>query len=98
MPLFDFKKHPGGESITPYAATEDDRKMLTGQNAEILRLLREGPQTNVRLAGVSLKYTSRISDLRAWLRVNEPGTSIACARLEGGLTSYSLVSRGVSSR
>ena len=41
-----------------------DRKRLTGQNLAILERLRQGPATNGELAGISLKYTSRISDLR----------------------------------
>lgn len=42
-----------------------ERPRLTGQNAAILRRLERGPATNRELAGISLKYTSRISDLRA---------------------------------
>ena len=42
----------------------DERPRLTGQNAEILARLRCGPATNRELARISLKYTSRISDLR----------------------------------
>lgn len=34
------------------------------QCAEILAMLQAGPASNVMLAGLALKYTSRISDLR----------------------------------
>ncbi|NLX57310.1 MAG: hypothetical protein GXY58_19545 [Planctomycetaceae bacterium] len=42
-----------------------ERPRLTGQNAAILERLKRGPATNRELAAISLKYTSRISDLRA---------------------------------
>ncbi len=44
---------------------ESDVQRLTGQNALILARLRQGPATAAELAQISLKYTSRISDLRA---------------------------------
>jgi hypothetical protein len=39
-------------------------KRLSTQNAQILARLTRGPATNKELSGLSLKYTSRISDLR----------------------------------
>ena len=42
-----------------------ERKRLTGQNAAILARLEQGAATNHELAALSLKYTSRLSDLRA---------------------------------
>jgi len=39
-------------------------RRLSGQNAAILQRLQQGPATNQELAQMSLKYTSRISDLR----------------------------------
>lgn len=39
-------------------------RRLTGQNADVLRALRRGPQSASALAAIALKYTSRISDLR----------------------------------
>lgn len=62
----------------------DDRPRLTGQNAAILERLRRGPATNRDLAEISLKYTSRVSDLRA------AGYRIACERRPGGLSIYTL--------
>lgn|GEM_PF-2515258 len=41
-----------------------DAKRLSGQNAAVLARLRAGPATNAELAGIALKYTSRVSDLR----------------------------------
>lgn len=52
---------------------------------KILARLREGPATNAELAELSLKYTSRISDLRARSYV------IECKRHgRGGITTYQL--------
>ncbi len=42
----------------------EERPRLTGQNAAILVRLRQGHATNAELAAISLKYTSRVSDLR----------------------------------
>lgn len=44
---------------------KDERPRLTGQNLAILERLQRGPATNRELAAISLKYTSRVSDLRA---------------------------------
>jgi len=77
--------------IQPHFADCRDRPRLTGQNARILARLREGPATNVELAEISLKYTSRVSDVRAYLRPR--GEDIVCARGPGGLNSYRIVER-----
>lgn len=53
-----------------------DYKRLRGQCGAILALLREGPATNAQLAGIALKYTNRISDLRA------DGHVITCERMK----------------
>lgn len=45
--------------------TETEELRLKGQNLRILERLQEGPASNKELAQISLKYTSRISDLRA---------------------------------
>jgi hypothetical protein len=65
-------------------AEPQDRPRLTGQNATILHLLRMGPCTNVELNRVSMKHTSRISDLRA------AGYKVICHRGKGGLNVYEL--------
>jgi hypothetical protein len=45
--------------------SEQDAKRLNRQCQAILDRLREGPATSYEMAGLALKYTSRISDLRA---------------------------------
>ena len=65
----------------PHVAAADTKR-LTGQNATILHLLQMGPVTNVELNRVSMKHTSRISDLRA------AGYRIECERGKGGLNTY----------
>jgi hypothetical protein len=67
----------------PHVAT-GDTKRLTGQNASILAVLQAGSATNVMLARISLKYTSRISDLRA------AGYRIKCERCGDGVNLYTL--------
>lgn len=63
-----------------------DRPRLGGQNAAILALLESKPEvSNAELAGISLKYTGRISDLRA------AGHAIKITRREGGTRFYSLI-------
>ncbi len=61
-----------------------DRPRLSGQNAAILARLKSGPETNLTLAKISLKYTSRLSDLR------KHGHRIRCDRLGGGVCLYTL--------
>jgi len=61
-----------------------DEPRLTGQNAAIFARLKRGPATNAELAAISLKYTSRISDIRAH------GYRIECRRGEGGVNVYVL--------
>jgi hypothetical protein len=51
---------PCDPSVAPVEA-----KRLSKQSAAILDRLRQGPATNVALAAIALKYTSRVSDLRA---------------------------------
>ena len=63
---------------------DEDRTRLRGQNAAILARLRYGPATNAQLAGLSLKYTARISDLRA------AGYTVVCDRQPGGVCIYRL--------
>jgi hypothetical protein len=63
---------------------KEDAPRLAGQNLAILERLRQGPATNKELAEMSLKYTSRLSDLRA------NGFTVKCERKTGGLTVYTL--------
>lgn len=57
---------------------------LTSQNERLLKLLQHSPRTNVELASIAKKYTSRISDLR------RHGHIIQCDFIdrETGLTQY----------
>lgn len=43
----------------------EEKARLSRQCAEILGRLQQGPVTNLELSRIALKYTSRISDLRA---------------------------------
>ena len=73
--------------IDPHVEAEEVPR-LSGQNAAILALFRAAPRrrvTNLKLAQIALKYTSRVSDLRA------AGYHIELVqRLEGGVTVYEL--------
>jgi hypothetical protein len=81
-----FEKY--AEKVTPPPIDPNvepaDEPRLVGQNAEILSRLRRGPMTNDELAEFSLKYTSRISDLR------NAGHTIKAARQSGGTWLYTL--------
>ncbi len=65
--------------------TQEDQVRLSRQCQQILTRLQAGPATNAQLSEISLKYTGRISDLRA------AGYTIECKRGEGGLNVYRLV-------
>jgi len=71
-------------SLLDYRVPPEDQPRLSRQCALILERLRQGPATNAELAGTSLKYTSRVSDLR------RAGYAIDCERLKDGLTRYTL--------
>jgi hypothetical protein len=75
-----------GPGLAPRDPNADPRDVprLTGQNAAILARLRRGPATSGELAALSLKYTGRISDLRA------AGYTIDAKRLAGGGSRYTL--------
>lgn len=62
--LFDRFNPPPAPSDT-HVTDRVEQKRLTGQNAKILARLQQGPATNRELAAISLKYTSRLSDIRA---------------------------------
>lgn len=67
-----------------------ERPRLSGQNRAILELLERGPATNRELAAISLKYTSRISDLRA------AGYNVVVVDRDRttGMTMYELMRKG----
>lgn len=62
------------DPATSHEAARKVEPRRGGQMAAILERLRGGPATNVELALISLKYTSRISDLRA------AGHDVVCER------------------
>jgi hypothetical protein len=70
--------------VDSHVTEPSECRRLSTQNATILARLQRGPCTNRELAGLSLKYTSRISDLRA------AGHVITVKRHPRGLTIYSL--------
>jgi len=62
QPAFDFATLPPVPS-TPTLPSEM-RPRLSRQNTAILTRLQQGPMTNRELAGIALKYTGRLSELR----------------------------------
>ena len=70
------KRH-GIAPSDPNVVAEDVAR-LGGQNTTVLDRLRKGPATSHELARISLKYTSRISDLR------KAGHVITCERTSAG--------------
>ena len=85
--LFDIP--PRDPHVSPEAAPR-----LKGQNAATLERLRAGRATNKELAGIALKYTSRLSDLRA------AGYDERCVRQDrvSGVAHYALFVDGVEVR
>lgn len=74
------------------ASMNKSRRRQTQLDA-ILARLRRGPATNAQLAALSLKYTGRISDLRAL------GHDIRCERQgDDGTTTYMLTEPGQGGR
>ena len=75
----------GIQPCDPNVRSEDVPR-LSKQCQQILDALRRRPMTNQELSEISLKYTSRVSDLRA------AGYVIVNARMPGGngLTTYFL--------
>lgn len=66
-----------------------EKPRLAGQNLAILERLQRGPATNKELAQISLKYTGRISDLRA------AGYNVALVARDHatGVTMYELITK-----
>ena len=67
----------------------EDSPRLDSQCDRMLARLQKGAATNVELAGISLKYTSRITDLR------QLGHTIDCEKQRNGVTVYRLVPKVV---
>jgi hypothetical protein len=70
----------------PATSPPVERRRLSGQCMDMLRLLRRGRVTNTALSKISLKYTGRISDLR------KAGYDIRCVERDraSGLSWYEL--------
>ena len=85
--LFDTAEILEPRRVRPADPNLDPRDVprLSQQCEAILAALRERPRTNAELAAISLKYTSRVSDLRA------AGYRIDCERQEGGTFVYRLL-------
>lgn len=91
--LFEFERDvlkDESEYLPPTSpkVPEEDKQRLRGQNATILAMLREKPRTNAELVQVAAKYTSRISEVRAWVEAR--GGTLDNRKIGGGLTIYTL--------
>lgn len=64
--------------------SKSDVVRLSSQSVAILERLRRGPASNRELSGLALKYTSRVSDIRA------AGYTVECEDRGGGLCFYTL--------
>ena len=87
LQLFDISATAVAEPCDPHVEPVDLPR-LKGQNGKILERLQKGPATNKELATISLKYTSRVSDLR------KAGHHVENYRKDGdpsGVTRYRLV-------
>jgi hypothetical protein len=82
--MFDQWDRAAGIRPIDRHAQRDDMPRLAGQNLAVLARLQRGPATNQELAAISLKYTSRISDLRA------AGYVIRCEPGPNGRNTYTL--------
>ncbi len=83
MPLFDSPK-----PIAPCDpnVSKEEVPRLSRQCKAILEMLKEGKKTNVELARVAIKYSGRISDLRAV----GCGIEVVWRDRTNGLTLYEL--------
>lgn len=84
--LFEPQREPLSPPRAKALATgpTEDRRRLNGQCQAILARLKQGPATNSELAGLALKYTSRVSDLK------RAGYQITAKRKAGGVWTYTL--------
>lgn len=85
-PLFSPIARAADPATSHAAAAEvTDSGRRGGQCAAILAALRAGPKTNAELAAISMKYTSRLSDIR------KSGHTIRATPLGDGVWLYRLV-------
>lgn len=83
--LFEMDNHDGLRTFRP-SVPQEAQKRLRGQSAAILERLQRGRATNRELSAISLKYTSRISDIR------QAGYVVNCVKHDHatGLAVYEL--------
>jgi hypothetical protein len=79
LPLFKMADH---------RLSQEEKPRISSQCQKILDRLREGVATNRELSALSMKYTSRISDIRASGHTIE----VVSRDVRTGLTLYRLVS------
>jgi hypothetical protein len=79
--------------IGPHLAslTQEENQRLSRQCQDILLQLRRGDCTNVQLSHLALKYTSRISDIRAFLRPRGGDVKVVHRNTATGIVTYHLV-------
>lgn len=75
-----------------HCTAPSELRRLSGQTAVLFARLCQGPATNRELAQLSLKYTSRISDLRAYLRPLGQTVKLLEEDHRTGRTVYGIVS------
>jgi hypothetical protein len=76
--------------IPSYRPTREARQRFSRQCEAILARLQKGPATNRELAQLSLKYTSRLSEIR------QAGYTVDVVKHDHktGLVTYALATRG----
>jgi hypothetical protein len=77
--------------IDSHVVEPAEQVRLAGQSARILARLEQGPATNRELAEISLKYTSRVSDVRHYLKDKGRNVKVLERDHATGRTVYGLV-------
>ena len=77
--------------IDSHVTDAPEQARLSGQSARILARLEQGPATNRELAEISLKYTSRVSDVRHYLKDKGRNVKVIDRDHVTGRTVYGLV-------
>lgn len=74
----------------PHVADDTEAARLSGQNAQILALLEKRPASNDELSRIARKYTSRLSEIRAWLKPQGKDVLIVDRDHGTGLVYYAI--------
>jgi hypothetical protein len=77
--------------IDSHCTDPTEQSRLSGQSARILARLEQGPASNRQLAEIALKYTSRLSDVRRYLKARGRSVEVLSRDHASGLTTYGLV-------